>query len=149
MGHIENKIIINNDFETVFSITNNIDGWKELFSEYEESTVLEKEGNKIVFRLKTYPDKDGHFHEWVSERIIDKEGYKCVARRLEPTTPFAYMNITWLYKEVTNGIEMTWIQDFKVCNGLSWTESDFENHLTTTSKEQMKIIKTKIEQGFK
>ncbi|HLP44918.1 MAG TPA: SRPBCC family protein [Candidatus Kapabacteria bacterium] len=145
MGHTKNTIFIDEAIDKVFDITNRIESWKDLFTEYSESTVLKKEGNKITFRLATHPNKNGHFHRWISERIIDNDNYRCQARRLEPTYPFEYMNITWEYKQVGTGTEMIWIQDFKPCSDCTWTTAQFEEFINTNSVQQMRVIKEKIE----
>ncbi|MCU0289529.1 MAG: SRPBCC family protein [Acidobacteria bacterium] len=144
-GHTRNSIFIAESIDKVFDITNRIESWKDLFTEYSESTVLKREGNKITFQLATFPNKNGHFHRWISERIIDRENYRCEARRLEPTHPFEYMNITWEYKQMGTGTEMIWIQDFKPCSDCTWSIRQFEDFINKNSVQQMEIIKEKIE----
>lgn len=148
MGHTENSVFINKDIDSVFKITNQIDKWKDLFTEYKESTVLKTEGNKITFRLTTFPEENGEFHSWTSERIVDSKNYCCHAKRLEPAAPFEYMNITWRYAQLNGGTEMTWIQDFKPAKGCAWDDKQFEDFLNAGTKAQMKVIKVKIENGF-
>ena len=148
MGYTKNTIVINKDFDTVFDITNRINDWKDLFTEYKESIVLSQEENTLKFRLTTHPDKDGHFHSWISKRIIDKENKICTAERLEPKYPFEEMNIRWEYREVTNGTEMTWIQKFKVAEKCPWNEKQFEDYLNKNTKVQMASIREKIENGL-
>jgi aromatase len=145
MGHTENSIIINKDINKVFDITNRIEIWKDLFSEYKESTILKQEGNRITFRLTTHPDEEGRIRSWVSLRIIDKEHYTCDAHRLDPADPFEFMNLKWHYKEVEKGTEMTWIQDFKPMAGCPWNDRQFEDYINKNSKKQMQVIKENIE----
>lgn len=149
MGYTNNSIFIEKDVDTVFDLTNKIDRWKDLFSEYQESTVLKTEGSKITFRLTTQPDEeDGHVHSWVSERVIDKANLRCEAKRLPPEHPFEYMKIIWEYEAQDGGTHMRWIQDFKVAEGVGFTDKQFEDHLNENTRVQMNIIKQKIENGF-
>ena len=51
MAHTANSVVINAPYDKVFDISNDISRWKEFFSEYIESEILEKQGNKLVFKL--------------------------------------------------------------------------------------------------
>ena len=81
MSIIENEIWIDKDIDSVFDITNQIERWKDLFQEYQESTVLSTEGNRTRFRLSKHPAKEENTKSWISERFIHKEIYT-----LEPFT---------------------------------------------------------------
>lgn len=148
MGHTRNTVLIRVEINRVFDITNAIGRWHELFSEYKTSTVINQEGNRVIFKLETYPDKEGHVHSWISERIIDREKFRCTARRLEPAYPFEYMHITWEYSEMGSATLLTWIQDFKADKACPWDDKRLEEYINHNSKIQMKAIREKIENGF-
>ncbi|PRZ12690.1 polyketide cyclase/dehydrase/lipid transport protein [Laceyella sediminis] len=101
MPRIENSIIVERDFDTTFDLTNDIELWTKLFTEYKEAKVLEKNGNEVLFQLTTYPEGERPSRTWVSRRIIDKENKQATAERLDPKFPFKYMNIRWSYEVIS------------------------------------------------
>jgi aromatase len=148
MGLTINEIWINRDIDTVFDVTNQIDRWKDLFSEYQESTIISRDGNKIKFKLTTYPDENGRIKSWVSERVINKENYNCEAVRIDPKFPFSFMIIYWEYKSQKNGTLMKWVQKFETDPDSKMTDKQLEEYLNKNTKIQMSVIKEKIENGF-
>ncbi|HAB60008.1 MAG TPA: polyketide cyclase [Lachnospiraceae bacterium] len=148
MSIIENEIWIDKDIDSVFDITNQIERWKDLFQEYQESTVLSTEGNRIRFRLTKHPDKEGNTKSWISERFIHKENYTCEAIRLYPKFPFVIMYIYWEYKPLNNGTLMKWVQKFKTDVKCQLTEKQMSDYLDKNTKIEMQVIKEKIEKGF-
>ncbi|MFH1519776.1 MAG: SRPBCC family protein [Candidatus Omnitrophota bacterium] len=141
MAHTVNSIVINAPFELIFDISNDISRWKELFEEYTASDVLETQGNKIIFQLT---HKNGN--SWKSYRLLFKEDKFAYACRLEPMFPFEYMKIIWLYREVTAGVEMTWIQDFKMDSQAKYVDSQVEELINKHSQDNLKLFKEIIEQ---
>lgn len=142
MAHTVNSIVINVFYEKVFEMSNDISRWKEFFAEYTESEVLEKEGNKITFKLT---HQNGN--SWKSYRLLFKEDRFAYAARLEPMFPFEYMKIIWLYREVEGGVEMTWIQDFKMDKNAKYTDGQVEELINEHSVENLKRFKEIIETG--
>jgi aromatase len=112
MPHAEQSIVVRGDIDTIFSVTNNIERWPELFVEYGQARVLafQREGRfaRIDFELT-----DAEGHSWRSWRLLDYEAHIAVAQRGTPMFPFQYMHITWRYETVDEGVRMTWIQDFE------------------------------------
>lgn len=53
-GYTENNIIIIGEPEKIFDLTNNIERWPELFTEYKEAKILEKNKSEILFKLTVY-----------------------------------------------------------------------------------------------
>lgn len=145
MAKIVNSIIINANFDRVFDITNDIDNWVNLFTEYKESRVIKRAPNYLLFRLTTHTNKNGKSYSWISERYIDKKNKKIVAKRLDPLFPFKFMHIEWFYKDVEGGTEMKWVQEFDVDPASGFSDEIVINHLNETSKEQLKAIKNNIE----
>jgi len=150
MGYTENSVVILRDFDTVFELTNTIELWPQLFTEYEKAEVLERHGNEILFRLTTYPEGDQPSHSWVSSRQIDKEKRQAIAERLEPTFPFQYMHIRWTYEPLPGdgGVIMTWIQEFEPHPQFPKTSEQMESFLNRNTRTQMREFKRKIEQDL-
>jgi len=140
MAHTVNSIVINASYEKIFDISNDISRWKELFEEYTASDVLETKDNKIVFRLT---HQNGN--SWKSYRLLFKEDKFAYACRIEPMFPFEYMKIIWLYREVEGGIQMTWIQDFKMDSKAKYTDSQVEELINKHSQDNLKLFKEIIE----
>lgn len=140
MAHTANSIVINAPFELIFDISNDISRWKELFEEYTASDVLETQDNKIIFQLT---HKNGN--SWKSYRLLFKQDKFAYACRLEPMFPFEYMKIIWLYREVSGGVEMTWIQDFKMDKEAKYTDHQVEELINKHSQDNLKLFKGIIE----
>lgn len=146
-GYTENSINVFRNIDKVFDLTNQIEMWPKLFTEYQAAEVLEKKDNYIKFRLMTHPDENGKVNSWVSERIIDKENFKVKAKRLEPLYPFTSMEIIWTYEPLpqNTGVNMTWIQEFEVDKSFPHDVYDMESFLNRGSREQMKAVKRAVE----
>jgi aromatase len=142
MGHTRNSIFIKAPYEKVFDISNEIERWTELFGdEYVKAEVLERKGNEITFRLT---DDEGK--SWVSKRWLHKDQCFAFASRHEPMFPFEYMKIIWIYVPKDGGVEMVWIQDFKMDpNFTKFSEEKIEGFVNEHSQHNMKIFKKVIE----
>ncbi|HIC90768.1 MAG TPA: polyketide cyclase [Syntrophaceae bacterium] len=144
MARTENSILIKAPYDTVFDVTNDIERWPELFEEYKQAKILKREGNKITFQLT---NKEGH--TWRSSRVLDKEHYQCTAEREEPKFPFKYMKLKWLYENVSDGVKMTWIQEFEMDPKAKYTDDQVVNLINKHSVENMQRIKKIIEEEYK
>jgi aromatase len=146
MGHTCNSIVINAPYDLVFDISNQIERWTELFGdEYVKAEVLSRNGNRIEFRLT---DKDGN--SWTSFRLLYKEHNFAYAQKNEPTFPFKYMKIIWLYTPMEGGIKMTWIQDFEMDPQFKkFTEDQIVGFVNEHSLHNMQIFKSVIEKEAK
>jgi aromatase len=140
MAHTVNSIVVNAPYEKVFDLSNDITRWKEYFNEYTQSEVLGTEDNKIVFKLT---HENGN--SWESYRLLFKDDKFAYASRVKPMFPFEYMKIVWLYREVPEGIEMTWIQDFKMDSKAKYTDEQVEGIINQHSQENLKRFKEIIE----
>lgn len=141
MGHTVNSIIIDAPYEKVFDISNDVPRWTELFgTEYKKAEIINREGNKITFRLTDDEDKS-----WISWRLLMKEHGIAYAQRQEPLFPFSYMKIVWLYTRKPHGIELTWIQHFEMDPSAKFNDSQVEGFINTHSQENLKIFKREIE----
>ena len=145
MGHTANSIVIKAPYDLVFDISNDIERWTELFGgEYTEAKVLEREGNKITFQLT---DDEGN--SWQSFRLLFKDDYFAYAQKKEPTFPFKYMKIIWLYTPEPDGIQMTWIQDFTMDEKAKFNDEQVEGFINKHSQDNLKIFKEVIEKEAK
>ncbi|WP_208640972.1 SRPBCC family protein, partial [Streptomyces carpinensis] len=80
-GHTENEITIAAPVDLVWDMTNDVEKWPQLFSEYASAEVLSQEGDKCTFRLTMHPDENGTVWSWVSEREPDRSRLTVDARR--------------------------------------------------------------------
>ena len=140
----ENETVINAPLDKVWKITNDVEKWPDLFTEYATAEILEREGNTVRFRLTMHPDKDGKIWSWVSERTTDPASHTVKAHRVE-TGPFDFMNIWWYYEEVPGGTKMRWVQEFHMKPTAPVDDDWMENNINTNTKTQMSIIKERIE----
>jgi aromatase len=141
MGHTANSILIKAPYELVFDISNDIPRWTELFGgEYKEAKIVGREGNKITFQLT---DDEGN--SWQSFRLLFKDYYFTYAQKMEPTFPFKWMKIIWLYTPRPDGILMTWIQDFTMDDKAKFNDEQVEGFINKHSQDNLKIFKAVIE----
>lgn len=140
MGHTVNSIVINAPYEKVFDISNDISRWKDLFDEYTESEVLDKQDNKITFKLT---HQNGN--SWTSYRLLFKDNKFAYAEKQEPKFPFEYMKILWLYREIEAGTEMTWIQDFTMDKDAKFGDQKVEEIINQHSRKNLVNFKEAIE----
>jgi aromatase len=142
MGHTRNAIVINAPYSLIFDISNDIPRWTELFGgEYVKAEVLEKKGNRIEFRLT---NNEGQ--SWTSHRLLLKENKFAYAQKNEPTFPFKYMKIIWLYTDVEDGVLMTWIQDFELDPKFKkMTDEQVVDAINKHSQDNLLIFKKVIE----
>lgn len=140
MGHTVNSIVIKAPYDKVFDLSNDISRWQEFFAEYTESEVLNQAGNKITFKL-THQNGSS----WKSYRLLFKEDKFAYACRLEPMFPFEYMKIIWLYRDTDEGVEMKWIQDFKMAKDAKYTDEQVEKLINEHSQKNLERFKEIIE----
>ncbi|MFJ4093201.1 SRPBCC family protein [Kitasatospora sp. NPDC089913] len=143
-GHTDNEIVIEAPLDLVWEITNDLENWPQLFSEYASVEVLERDGERVTFRLTMHPDDDGKVWSWVSERTTDRPSLEVRARRVEPG-PFEYMDIHWEYSEVPSGTRMRWVQDFAMKPTAPVDDDGMVNHINRNSRIQLQLIREKVE----
>lgn len=143
-GHTERSVLIEAPLQLVWDMTNDVDNWVNLFTEYAESTVLERNGNTMRFRLALHPDDNGTVWSWVSERTMNLQRREVRAHRVE-TGPFEYMNIFWSYHEEAGGTRMTWVQDFQMKPTAPLDDEGMTERINRNSPVQMRAIKDRIE----
>ncbi|MEY9860454.1 aromatase [Catenulispora sp. GAS73] len=143
-GHTDNTVVINAPLDLVWQITNDLENWPSLFSEYASVEVLDRTGERTRFRLTMHPDENGKVWSWVSERETDREAQAVRARRVEPG-PFEYMDIRWEYGEVPEGTSMRWIQDFAMKPTAPVDDAGMTQRINNNSRVQMDLIREKVE----
>lgn len=143
-GHTDNSVLIAAPLPLVWEITNDLDGWPSLFTEYASVEVLERRGDTVRFRLTMHPDEQGRVWSWVSERTPDPGDRTVSAHRVE-TGPFEYMEIWWSYREEGDGTRMRWVQDFAMKLGAPVDDAGMVEHLNRTTAIQQAVIRDKIE----
>jgi aromatase len=144
-GHTENEIVIAAPLDLVWDVTNDLEGWPGLFSEYAALEVLEQQGDTTTFRLTMHPDENGKVWSWVSARTADRVSRTVQAHRVE-TGPFQYMRIHWAYEEVDGGTRMRWTQDFAMKPEAPVDDAWMTANLNRNSPVQMRLIRDRIEQ---
>ena len=145
-AHTDNSIDIDAPLEFVWERMIDVENWPNLFTEYAGAEILKRDGDRIEFRLTTYPDPehDGQVWSWVSERTMDPAAHTTKSRRIE-TGPFEYMNIEWFSEEVDGGTRMRWVQDFSMKPGAPANDEDAEDYMNRNTKVQMDAIKERLE----
>ena len=143
-GHTENEIVIDAPMDLTWQVTNDVESWPDLFTEYAKAEILERNGDTVRFRLTMHPDENGTMWSWVSERTADEATRTVKAHRVE-TGPFDHMNIEWRYDEVDGGTRMRWVQDFHMKPEAPVDDEQMTDRINTNSKIQMGIIKEKVE----
>ncbi|MBQ0828206.1 SRPBCC family protein [Streptomyces tagetis] len=145
-GHTDNEITIAAPMDLVWEMTNDVDNWPRLFSEYASVDVLERDGDRVTFRLTMHPDEQDRVWSWVSERTADRASRTVRAHRVE-TGPFQYMNIVWEYAETPQGTRMRWVQDFAMKRDAPVDDAGMTENINRNSRTQMALIRDRIEQA--
>ncbi len=122
MPRAEQSIIIYNDPDQVFAITNDIERWPELFQEYRDARVLTKHRSGWFARLD-FELTDTTGKTWQSWCVLDYKARIAIIQRPIPSSPFRSIHLSWHYKPVEKGVRMTWIHDFEVPPDAAMTDA--------------------------
>ncbi|MFG2194372.1 SRPBCC family protein [Streptomyces sp. NPDC048639] len=142
----DNAIVIDAPMDLVWDMTNDVESWPQLFSEYAKAEILGRKGATLTFRLTLHPDENGAVWDWVSERTPDPVTRTVRARRIE-TGPFEFMNLLWTYTPTDAGVEMRWRQEFAVRSGLPFGDKEMAERLNTNTRREMARIKGLVEKA--
>jgi aromatase len=146
-GHTDNTITIEAPMDLVWEMTDDVESWPGLFSEYATAEILEQDGHTVRFRLTMHPDEQGRVWSWISERTSDPVTRTVRAHRVE-TGPFQYMNIYWEYTPAADGgVRMRWVQDFSMKPGAPADDTGMTRHINANSRIQMERIKGLVERA--
>ncbi|HEY9368471.1 SRPBCC family protein [Streptomyces sp.] len=144
-GHTDNEIVIAAPPDLTWDLTNDVESWPKLFSEYAAVDVLERDGDSVTFRLTMHPDENGVAWSWVSRRTCDRRAGVVTAHRVE-TGPFAHMSIRWEYAPTPDGrTRMRWIQDFAMKPTAPVDDAAMTERINRNSLIQMGLIRDKVE----
>ncbi|MDQ0785322.1 aromatase [Streptomyces sp. B3I7] len=145
-GHTENEVTIAAPFDLVWDMTNDLENWTDLFSEYAAVDIIERDGDRTRFRLTMHPDENGTVWSWVSERTVDRAARTVRARRVEPG-PFQFMDIRWEYEETPDGTRMHWTQDFAMKPEAPVDDAGMTALINGNSRIQLDLIRDRIERA--
>lgn len=143
-GHTDNEIFIAAPYDLVWDMTNDVESWPELFSEYATAEILNREGDTVRFRLTMHPDENGKIWSWVSERTTDRKTGTVHAQRVEKG-PFEYMKIRWNYTATQEGVRMRWVQDFHMKPEAPVNDAGMTDRINRNTVVQMHRIKERVE----
>jgi ribosome-associated toxin RatA of RatAB toxin-antitoxin module len=143
-GHVDNSIFVDADIDLVWEMTNDVEKWPQLFTEYASAEILERSGDTVRFRLAMHPDQNGKVWSWVSERTPDKSSHTVFARRVEPG-PFEFMDIKWFYEPEGQGTRMRWVQDFRMRPDAPIDTAAMTERINTNTAIQMAVIAEKVQ----
>jgi aromatase len=144
-GHTDSAILVDAPMELVWRVTNDIESWTALFSEYSEATVLDRrDDGTVLFRLALHPDENGKVWSWVSSRTPDETTRTVRSQRVE-TGPFKYMWIFWEYVQTDQGVRLRFVQDFEMKPGVPADDATMQDRLNRNTPVQQQLIKRKIE----
>jgi aromatase len=143
-GHTDNSIVIDAPMDLVWDMTNDVESWTTLFSEYSVAEIIERRGESVRFRLALHPDENGKVWDWVSERTPDPVSRTVRSARVE-TGVFKYMALFWEYTEVEGGVRMRWVQDFEMKPIAPINDEQMTARLNTNTAVQLQLIKEKVE----
>ena len=148
-AHTDNSIVIEAPVDVVWEEANRLEQWPVLFAgEYERVEVLGTEADRVTFRITTKPQENGQSYSWVSERVLDREHHRVVARRLE-TGPFLYMHIYHEFEECPEGTRVRWVQDFEMRPQAPFTDSQMASRINAGSEGNLRRHKQVIEERWK
>jgi aromatase len=148
VGHTDNSVLIMADPDLVWDVTNDVENWPDLFTEYASVEILERNGDTVRFRLTMHPDEQGRIWSWVSERTTYRAQRRVEARRIEPGA-FRYMQIRWTYAPEGAGTRMRWEQDFAMRPDAPIDDAGMTRRINDNSKVQMDLIRQRIERAGK
>jgi quercetin dioxygenase-like cupin family protein/ribosome-associated toxin RatA of RatAB toxin-antitoxin module len=143
-AHTDNAVDIAAPIDLVWRLTNDLERWPQLFTEYAAVEILERDGTTVRFRLTMHPDGQGNAWSWVSERTLDPVARRVTARRLEPGW-FQHMDITWTYEATASGTRMRWVQDFSMRPDSPVDEAAMTRRIDDNSRVQMDHIRAEVE----
>lgn len=145
VGSTQQAITIGAPYDQVWEITNDVASWPELFSEYASAEILERSGDRVLFRLSMHPDANGRVWSWVSERTMDRDAGAVRSHRVE-TGPFEFMHINWTYREVGAGVEMRWMQEFAMKPEAPVDTKAMTVNINANSVVQLVLIRNRVEE---
>ncbi|KXK63823.1 polyketide cyclase [Micromonospora rosaria] len=146
-GRTDNRVVIAAPLDLVWDMTNDLESWPTLFGEYRSVEILEREGDRVRFRLTMHPEPDGTVWSWVSERRADRASRTVHAKRIETGPLLEFMHLFWEYREVPGGTELRWIQQFQMKPDAPVDNAGAQRHLDAQTAKEMRRIKEIVERA--
>ncbi|MER5256806.1 MULTISPECIES: SRPBCC family protein [unclassified Streptomyces] len=144
-GHTDNAIVIVAPMDLVWEMTNDVESWPRLFTEYAGAEILERFGDDTIrFRLTLHPDENGQQWSWTSDRTVNEAERTTHSKRVQ-TGPFKYMSLFWEYTQTDAGVQLRWVQDFEMKPQAPVTLAAMSERLNTNTRIQLKHIKERVE----
>ncbi|NSC21568.1 polyketide cyclase [Streptomyces albus subsp. chlorinus] len=144
-GHTDNSIVIDAPMDLVWEMTNDVESWPRLFTEYARAEIVERLApDTIRFRLTLHPDEDGNQWSWISDRTVNEAERTTHSKRVE-TGPFKYMSLFWEYTQEDEGVRLRWVQDYEMKPQAPVSLAAMTERLNTNSRIQMQHIKERVE----
>jgi len=144
-AHTDNEIVVAAPLALVWEVANDVERWPELFAgEYAAAVVLERDEERVRFRLTTAPGPDGRSYTWVSERYLDRARGTVSARRVEPG-PFRYVHLFQSFTPVAGGTRLRWVQDFEARPDAPFTEAGMRRRIEAGARANLRRHKAVIE----
>lgn len=143
-GHTDNSILIAAPMDLVWRMTNDVEAWPRLFSEYSTTEVVERRGDSVRFKIALHPDENGEVWSWVSERTADPRSRTVRSHRVE-TGVFKYMSLFWEYVQEDDGVRLRFVQDFEVKPGAPLDDAGMTERLNRNTAVQLRLIRDKVQ----
>jgi len=144
-AHTDNEIVIAAPLALVWDVANDVERWPELFAgEYAAAEVLEREEERVRFRLTTVPGPDGRAYSWVSERCLDRGRGTVEARRVEPG-PFRYVHLFQSFTATAAGTRLRWVQDFEARPDAPFTDEEMRRRIDAGARANLRRHRDVIE----
>lgn len=144
-GHTDNSIVVDAPLDLLWDLTNDVESWPRLFSEYAEAQILQRrDDGSVLFRLALHPDENGKVWDWVSLRTPDRQARTVRAHRVQ-TGVFKYMSLFWEYTPEPDGVRLRWVQDFEMKPTAPIDDAAMTERLNRNTLTQLQLIKQKVE----
>lgn len=145
-GKTDNTIVIDAPLDLVWTMTNDVQKWPELFDDYTAAEIIEHRGDTVRFRLTMRDAASGDVWSWISERTPDPATHTVRAKRIE-TGWFEHMNIYWEYRQVESGIALRWVQEFHMKPDSPVELVAMTERISRNSQANMERIKEIVERA--
>ncbi|MFW5415192.1 SRPBCC family protein [Nocardiopsis sp. CNT-189] len=144
-GRTDNEVFIEAPMDLVWEMTNDVESWPNLFTEYAKAEILQRLAEDTIrFRLTLHPDDQGNQWSWVSDRTVNEAERTTHSKRVQ-TGPFKYMSLFWEYTEADGGVRLRWVQEFEMKPQAPVTQEAMTEHLNKNTVIQMGHIRDRIE----
>jgi len=147
-ARVETSVVIDAPFDVVWKMTNDVESWPDMYTEYAKVEVLAREGAMVRFRVTTHPDVNGTVQTWVSERTPDLQARTARSRRIE-TGPFAEkVDLYWDYVQTPEGVRLRLVTELVLRPTAPVDEPTAVAYLTDTNRQELAHLRDVIEAAW-